>query len=348
MKSISSSNSIGLLWLLSVACCSLFVGGKLTAGQAIDSDMLNLLPAANQIPELEAAIDTLGQRQSQKLVLLVGSRDTQAAAQAIQELSAALDVFATPFFLQSEDDADLLKSFSAIYQFYLPYKNVLLSDEDSVALSKQQYDPIVQRAYQHLYSPVSTVNSSLLQQDPFFTFADFLNSQMGSTTLNWFEGKPFVKRGRYYYFLYIGELHRNAFDLTLQTELVQQLDTWYGSAKRASDDIQLLRTGALFYAQAGVMSAKKEISVVGLGSAIAIVLLILVVFRGLTPLLFSVFAIYCGIAFGAATTLLIFDHIHVMALVFGATLLGISIDYSFHFWAEQYFCLLYTSPSPRD
>ena len=84
-------------------------------------------------------------------------------------------------------------------------------------------------------------------------------------------------------------------------------------------------------------SAKKEISVIGLGSLVGLLLLVLLTFRSLRPLTLIVLTVVSGCIFALAITLAVFGFVHLFTLVFGASLIGVSVDYSFHYAAEDAF-----------
>ncbi|PHQ67713.1 MAG: hypothetical protein COB93_10945, partial [Sneathiella sp.] len=71
-------------------------------------------------------------------------------------------------------------------------------------------------------------------------------------------------------------------------------------------------------------------------SLIGIIVLNILIFRSLQPLLFSLLAIASGITGGLAVTLLFFGKLHLLALVFGAGLIGIAVDYAFHYFCERF------------
>ena len=61
------------------------------------------------------------------------------------------------------------------------------------------------------------------------------------------------------------------------------------------------------------------------------ILLIVGVFRRLSPLLLNLLALGVGIAVAFAGTFLIFGEIHVAALLFGTSLIGVAVDYGLHY-----------------
>ncbi|MEM8659575.1 MAG: MMPL family transporter, partial [Pseudomonadota bacterium] len=96
-------------------------------------------------------------------------------------------------------------------------------------------------------------------------------------------------------------------------------------------DLQLLRAGAIFHASRAAATAKTEVAFIATGSALGIIVLFLVTFRSLAPLLLSL----SSILFGCLSALILcgnlFGHLHLVTLVFGASLIGVAVDYSLHY-----------------
>jgi predicted exporter len=66
------------------------------------------------------------------------------------------------------------------------------------------------------------------------------------------------------------------------------------------------------------------------------VLLILVAFRALRPLWLSILVIAVGVLCALSASLWLFGELHVAALLFGVSLIGISVDYSLIFCAQRF------------
>jgi len=64
-------------------------------------------------------------------------------------------------------------------------------------------------------------------------------------------------------------------------------------------------------------------------------LLLLLVYRSSLPLLLALLSISSGLLVAFVTTVLVFGKVHLFSLVFGASLIGVSIDYAFHYLTER-------------
>ena len=223
-----------------------------------------------------------------------------------------------------------------IYQTYYQYRNKLLSKDHRASLIQHNQKNITQQAEQRLYSPMTALTGSQLTNDPLFTFQSFLEAQGSFNSELSIENNRLwgADNNRHYIFI-SAEITEDIYSLNLQSRFKQ----FYSNAKintlKSIENTHFLTMGAIHHALAGTDSAKSEISTIGAGSLIGVLLLILITFKSLSPLLLSLISISSGIIIGLTSCLLIFNEIHIFTLVFGSSLIGVSIDYSFHYFSEQ-------------
>src|SRR5262249_56027251 len=82
--------------------------------------------------------------------------------------------------------------------------------------------------------------------------------------------------------------------------------------------------------------ANWETSLLGTISLLGTLVLVLAVFRRARPLLLTLLAIGIGILCALAASLLIFRQLHAIALLFGISLIGISVDYCLQYFCEYF------------
>ncbi|MGI9292608.1 MAG: hypothetical protein ACR2PS_01385, partial [Pseudomonadales bacterium] len=117
-------------------------------------------------------------------------------------------------------------------------------------------------------------------------------------------------------------------DQSVQRSLTTLLDEFDATGLR------VLRSGLVFHATEGAQLARSEISTVGAGSLLGIVLLVMLIFRSVWALLSIAIVLLASSVFAIATCLLVFDKLHLVTLAFGSTLLGLAADYCFHFFSK--------------
>ena len=112
----------------------------------------------------------------------------------------------------------------------------------------------------------------------------------------------------------------NAFDMNLPLQVADLLQ--HSREEAAQADVQLLAASGLLYAASGQRQAAREMTWVGGGATIGILLLLLLAFRRWRVLLAFV-PVLVGMLFGAVACVALFGHMHVMTLVLGLSLIHI-------------------------
>ncbi len=299
---------------------------------SIQTNILALLPATEQDAVVQDALDAFYHRVAQQVFFLVQapSRDeARSAAELVHQDMLVAGVFGDTQFRVSAE------GYRSLYGLYFPYRLNLLSDETRQLLLHQQGEAIVRNALSTLYSPMGSGQTVLLNQDPFFLFSDFLSHlprPQGSMVLD--EGLLTQQDESSYYVLLSGQLNGSPFSVLVQSQL-KALTEQISRHILVPYGARLIRAGVVFHADAGTRSAQKEISTIGVGSLIGIFALIIWVFRAIYPLLLSFLSIATGVATGYVSCLYAFGEVHILTMVFGASLIGVSIDYAFHYFTGR-------------
>jgi predicted exporter len=171
-----------------------------------------------------------------------------------------------------------------------------------------------------------------LEQDPSLLFKRYFTA-LNPVTFSLKDGIPLSQDHDYFWALLLTELKDNRLEL-------DKLETLLALVQKAKQEItsaggDLLATGMPLFTAAGADSAKKEISTIGFGSSAGILALMLMTFRSARPLLLSFTAIGSGLAAGLVVSILAFGKIHIITLVFGASLIGVADDYALHYFCDS-------------
>lgn len=105
--------------------------------------------------------------------------------------------------------------------------------------------------------------------------------------------------------------------------------------KAVPANIEVLAGGVPLFAEAAAVQANAEVSTVGIGSLLAILIIMWLAFRSPMPLLLVVLSVLMGVAAGLSACVLLFGKVHLMTLVFGAGLVGVAEDYGIHYFASR-------------
>jgi predicted exporter len=322
------------LWLLAVALVVLYLGLRLYSGITLQSNILALLPRAERDETAQRIQDGIANSFSRRVVFLVGNNNPAKARGAGLMLASTLEHSGFVSKLTSKFDPDAQRKLGAAY---FPFRAGLLSETDRADLLSNNGKAVVLRAQSVLFGPGGFANGKLMAHDPFFLLPSFFTSlPLPRSKLTPDGGVLSVRDGDTTYVLVSAELAGDPFSTSFQEHFHDFVDSTTQSMVRASPGTKLLRAGAVFYAREAASEATGETSTIGSISIIGTLALVLLVFRGLRPILLGFLAIGTGVACAFAGTLLLFGELHTVALLFGVSLIGVSVDYSLQYFSEYF------------
>lgn len=321
---------LAALWLLMVTVALGYLAWRVHDGLSFRTDLMALLPREDQNPALQKANDIVARALSQDLVLLVGHADREQARAAAADLTRRLTDSGLVEITTTGLDKDRLRKMGALY---FPHRRGLLAEADRRLLLDGKGADIARRALSQVYGFVGLTDAKLVQRDPFLLLQSFFSGlplPMSRLTVD--DGMLSVADGDRTWVMVAGRLLGEPYALDVQKRLGETLDV--DGAKRSRPGLQVLRLGAVFFAKAGAEQAMDETSTIGLVSTLGTILLVLAAFRALSPLWLSLLVIGVGVGTALAATLWMFGDLHVGALLFGVSLIGVAVDYSLQYCAE--------------
>src|SRR5204862_910631 len=123
------------------------------------------------------------------------------------------------------------------------------------------------------------------------------------------------------------------FQLDGNAHIKNAIDQASAKALAVAPEVRILRAGVPLHAEAAAVRASWEINTIGWGSLLAVIALMWLAFRSLRPVLLVSLSLLIGTASAVAVTVLVFGKIHLLTLVFGASLVGVAEDYGIHYFA---------------
>ncbi len=313
-----------IVWLLLLCLCAVYAVGKLAAGDSVESNILGLMPeqlVPVQDRRLGEQITRLSER---KFLILLKGADSEAGLKLAEALEANL---------QKLDQVSLATGDSGLEQavraYYFPFRHQLLSAEWRQKLQDLGPQQIAEQQLRQLYSPVRAYAPYRFEDDPFNLGGGWIQSLPGVNRQFMATAIPSIKDGPDNWYLLRGELLQSPFALELQQRLQTTLSAF--RQQHADTPFELLTSGLIFHATQGSVLARSEISTVGAGSLLAVVALVIAVFRSTTAFFFILGILASSTLVALSITWLAFDRIHLVTLAFGSTLLGLAADYCFHF-----------------
>ena len=316
-------------WVLLALVAALYCGWRFAGPSPLETNLLALLPATEVDPIAEKAVDMLASTLGDRAVFLVTSNDSDHAKAAAKQLGATLSAsHAFGSVTAQLPPFDL----SQIGGLYMPYRFGLLTAQTRSALLSDSFslhDGLAQR----LYSPLRGGLATPLADDPFGWLEQFLGQlPLATSNLELEDGLLVAHRGAQTQVLVTATLPGSAYESSTQQAVLTAVAGGEAALKQTFPDVTLDRTGAVFYAQAARAASEREVHLIGMVSLCGIGLLMLWVLRSPRLLVLGFVSTALGIVCALAFTLLVFGKLHLLTLVFGASLIGEAVDYSIQYF----------------
>lgn len=316
-------------WLALALVAALYCAWRFAGPSPLQTNLLALLPATEADPVAEEAVDRLAGALGNRAVFVVSSDDAVHARAAARQLGATLAASGAFASVTAQlPPFDL----SRIARFYLPYRFNLLTPADRGGLAggaTTLHDALLQR----LYGLPAAGLTAPLADDPFGWLQHWLGSlPLTTSNLTIEDGLLVSHRGSSTGVLVVATLRGSAYETDVQRAVLAAVTQSEARLKTAFPDVTLARTGAVFYAEAARRASEQEMHAIGIGSLVGIALLMLWVFRSPRLIVLGFVSTALGILCALATTLLVFGKLHLLTLVFGASLIGEAVDYSIQYF----------------
>lgn len=318
------------LWLVVVLACvahNLWHWGL--QHRAPVTDMLAMLPRDEQRPLAAQATQALADAGARRISLLIGGGDLAQAERAADAFLQALgDVPARHRVAAADQDAWL--------GFYAPARAGLLAPQSREQLNQAATDVLADQALAALYQPVGGPRVGAWSDDPLNLFGQWLAERGQMSRVRVQDGRLMLTDpaapGRHYALVLI-ELAGSGFEIGAQRALQPRLEAAVRAAQ--GQGARVIRAGVPLFAAAASEQAEREIHTIGLGSLAGIVALTLLAFRSLRPRLLVALSMGVGLAVAASVCLLVFGEIHLVTLIFGASLLGVAENYGSNYFSAR-------------
>jgi predicted exporter len=323
--------SFAFMWIAAVVLFAVFLGWRLSSGLELRTNLMALLPDEQRNPVVEETIKRASGEASRQVVFLVGHQKEVTARSGAKQFSAAMLLmkgFSKVASIRAGADAE------AFTRILRQHAVGLLSKTDRDLLQADQGRQIVQRSLAQVYGGFSLVDGKTLKADPFLLLPSFLNELpdvLGNLTIK--DGYLSVTSDGMTWILVNAVLAEDPMSIRFHKHLVAAVDK---AEAGLPDGSQLLRSGVVFFAERGANRALQESSTFGLTSLFFVIFLLFAVFRSSGPLLLNVLAIASGVICASASAVLAFGELHVFTLLFGSSLIGVSVDYGLHYCCERF------------
>ncbi len=329
------------LWAVIVAAVLLH-NGYLWWQQRLapDTDILALLPVQRHDPVRQRALAQMVEAAQQRVLVLIGAPTWQDARRGAESYRKVIGQY--PELLKAAEpmanDAEL-----DWVAWFRKQRLTLLTGADDAALRSQAKQFWLDAALAKLYSPFAGPKPSAWQDDPFGLFGNWLQARAQETPVRPRDGELSVSGGAREYVVLPLTLRVPAFAVAGQQALMPVLEqarqaAWqsaWQSASQAAQQIDVIQAGVVLHAAAASAQARQEMSTIGIGSLAGILVLIWMTFRSFKPIVLITLSLAIGCLGALSLCWLLFERIHLITLVFGASLIGVAQDYGIYYFCKR-------------
>ncbi|WP_038343614.1 MMPL family transporter [Acinetobacter sp. A47] len=330
MRFSNWQNKFTAIWLIVLTLVGLALAiAWLKKDIHIQTNIFALLPETQHNPALAKTQQYMGDQLNQKVFVVVEAQDQPALEQATRLLGEKVQQ--SGLWQPLKPQLDLEQFSKQLYQ----HRAGLLNQQDRQFLQQGDYEALTEQSLMQLMSVGMPITASSLQQDPLLLFPRYMFgvANQVSSNIELEHGFATIHDDHKISRLLVLELKQSPYNIDYQ----EQVTGWIEQLKPQLAQLKVKShwTGTILFSNFGTQSAKQEISTIGLGSTFGLILLVWFGFRSFRPLITEFIAVSTGSLLAFAVTHLLFGEIHLMTLVFGASLIGVCVDFSFYFMAMQ-------------
>ncbi len=300
----------------------------------VDSDLFNLVPKSISMASVKKADDKMMAVTSQNVFVLVANEDF---AQAKQVAESVYDGLKDSRNFESISLYSDVSEMGEITNFLYKYRSFLIDEKtaDSILNTPDGAQYFALEALSKAYGGFTMLPLDNIDTDPFllteYHLQNYLSAvQNAGTAMSVKDGVLASKYEGKWYVMIRAVLSRAGAKLASKNNAITEI---YSVCNRFPESTFVF-SGTPFHSHESSNSASREISIIASVSMLAVIILLIFIFRSVRPLIYSVGSILISLGVAVLATLAVFHKMHVITLVFGTSLIGSCIDYSLHFFTH--------------
>jgi predicted exporter len=309
-------------WLWALALLLTAAGLALAAWHGrvrINTDVLAMLPKDERRPEVEQALAALAKAGEGRVIVLLRA---QAGSEAAMDRFIARLQADAPGLTVRHQVSDAQQA--GWLGFFAPQRGALLTDAQRAQLQTATPDALAQQALQGLMQPMGLPRVGRWIDDPFNTLGTWLAERAQGSKVRAINGRLRLADAQGDWMLALIDSGASAFALKDNERLAAAL----AAARAAVPDAQVLAAGVPLHAHAAAAQAQREMHIIGVGSLVGVFALSWLAFARIRPRLLVLLSVGSGLLVAVAATLAVFGELHLITLVFGASLVGVAENYA--------------------
>lgn len=336
MNSENRKRPLGII-LWAVLHVALAVAVVLAYPWKIDRNLFSIVPGSQISQDVQNAESIFSQRSARQIILFVGDSNAQNALSAAEEIGKMLqssDQVQSVSWKVSDSAYRKFSDFVFANRFALQDPSILERDDSTAA------EKFYQNALSRIYGAFGMGNFSRLDEDPYLLAS--LSEERLLKGLSVFSGNLTIRENRMvvqdsgmtYVFLN-ARLGENTPSFASDSHILSELEKKFDSLRKKYPDLRVEKSGVPFHSYESSRQAQREVAWISGISIGVILVLLLAVFRSVIPICATIASVLIAILAATGATLAAFHEIHIFTFVFGTSVIGVSIDYALHHFADR-------------
>lgn len=312
-------------WLIAVwLAVFIAVATQLATGLSIDSDLGAFMPRARTVSQAALLRELESGSAARVWLLAVGEETPDRLANVSRRFAEHLQAtgqFATVYAGQTALDDET-------QQILFVYRYLLDPDGSTSKFSAPELRTAFEDGLEKLHSPISPFEKQLVTADPTGALQRLVDAMQPSDANLRRRDGAWISADESQTFL-LAESVADGTDLEAQEQIVTTITGAFTAANDGSD-AELLVSGPPAFAVATKKRIQREALTFSLGSTAILITILLLAFGSVSRVLLISVPLVGAVLIATAVTSVIWGSIHGISLAFGATLVGVSLDYPVH------------------
>ena len=312
-------------WLVYCAVFAAFFGAAALVGSLVDlrTDLSFVFPHSAD-PETQLVIDRMQQGPASSIILLAISGGSQSdLARASNALGAAMRESGL-FYFVFNGGAELPKTEAA---FVFRHRSLLAPNIGPETFSPSSIRKHLEEALALLATSEGRAVRALLPSDPIFATRDLIALWLGGDRSG--KGSEVWLSKDAQKALLMVRTKADGFNVEAQKQVIDFIRGKFATIPGA-ETLRLDLTGPSVFALQSSDKVRREMYWLTAASSVLVAAVLFFAMRSVRLMLITSLPISAGVVAGAAVVQLAFGYVHGVTLTFGATLLGVAVDYPIH------------------
>ena len=312
-------------WLIAIwLAVFIAVATQLATGLRLDSDLGAFMPRARTVSQAALLRELEAGSAARVWLLAVGEETPDRLATVSRRFAEHLQAsgqFATVYSGQTALDDET-------QQILFDYRYLLDPDGSASKFSVPELRTAFEDGLEKLRSPISPFEKQLVAADPTGALRRVIDTMQPATVNLRRRDGAWISTDESQAFL-LAESVADGTDIEAQEQIATTIEAAFAAANDGGD-AELLVSGPPAFAVATKKRIQREALTLSLGSTAILIAILLLAFGSASRVLLISVPLVGAVLIATAVTSVTWGSIHGISLAFGATLVGVSLDYPVH------------------